>query len=79
VAYRLAGLFTRLHAAEGLARQAVRIACDLDHPVYDCVYLALADRENASMVTADRRLSERLQNTPWHTRIRLLDAFDAER
>jgi len=30
-----------------------------DHPVYDCVYLALAEHEDATFVTADRRLVER--------------------
>jgi predicted nucleic acid-binding protein len=28
--------------------------------VYDCVYLALAEREHASFVTADRRLLRRI-------------------
>jgi predicted nucleic acid-binding protein len=27
----------------------------LDHPVYDCVYLALAEREHPALVTADQR------------------------
>jgi predicted nucleic acid-binding protein len=35
--------------------QALSIACRLSHPVYDCVYLALAMREQATMVTADKR------------------------
>jgi predicted nucleic acid-binding protein len=35
--------------------QALSIACRLKHPVYDCVYLALAMRERATMVTADKR------------------------
>lgn len=25
----------------------------LNHPIYDCTYLALAERENISLVTAD--------------------------
>ena len=35
--------------------QALSIACRLNHPVYDCVYLALAIRERAIVVTADKR------------------------
>jgi predicted nucleic acid-binding protein len=32
-------------------------AIDLDHPIYDCFYLALAVRERASLATADARLA----------------------
>ncbi len=40
---------------ETLRADAVRLALALDHPVYDCVYLALAHRIGATVVTADRR------------------------
>jgi predicted nucleic acid-binding protein len=43
-----------------LLGRAMRIARRLKHPVYDCVYLALAEREHASFVTADRRLLRRI-------------------
>ena len=36
------------------------LARRLDHPLYDCVYLALAEREEATLVTADQRLRRRL-------------------
>jgi predicted nucleic acid-binding protein len=29
---------------------------ELDHPVYDCFYLALAERERAPLISADKRL-----------------------
>jgi predicted nucleic acid-binding protein len=32
------------------------LACHLDHPVYDCLYLALARREAAILLTDDQRL-----------------------
>jgi predicted nucleic acid-binding protein len=35
---------------------AIELAFDLQHPIYDCVYLALAEREKAALITADRRL-----------------------
>jgi predicted nucleic acid-binding protein len=35
------------------------LARRLSHPVYDCVYLALAERERARFVTADQRLLRR--------------------
>ena len=35
--------------------EALRLAQLLDHPVYDCVYLALALLREVPVVTADRR------------------------
>ena len=40
---------------ETVSADAVRLALALDHPVYDCMYLALAHRIGATVVTADRR------------------------
>jgi predicted nucleic acid-binding protein len=37
--------------------QAIAIAIELHHPVYDCLYLAAAVREGGSVVTADARFS----------------------
>ena len=45
----------RWHDDETVSAGAVRLALDLDHPVYDCMYLALAHRIGATVVTADRR------------------------
>ena len=42
-------------ADESVAADAARLALALDHPVYDCVYLALAHRIGAVMLTADRQ------------------------
>ena len=38
--------------------EALALACHLDHPVYDCLYLALARREAAQLLTADQRLEK---------------------
>ena len=43
-----------------LLPRAMQVARRLSHPVYDCVYLALAEAEHASFVTADRRLLRRI-------------------
>ncbi len=42
---------------ETIGADAVRLALALDHPVYDCVYLALAHRIGAMVITADRRFA----------------------
>ena len=50
------GLFTTLVPMAELAARATEIAIALKHPVYDCFYLALAERERAPLITADKRL-----------------------
>ena len=48
---------------EALCSDAVRLAVALDRPVYDCVYLALAHRVDARLVTADVRFANALATT----------------
>src|SRR5919198_2103472 len=43
-----------------LLGRALELARRLRHPVYDCVYLALAQGEDATLVTADQRLITRV-------------------
>lgn len=60
-AHRLLELLTKamphLEASERLLPRALALSMVIDHPVYDCLYLALAERENAVLVTDDQRLS----------------------
>jgi predicted nucleic acid-binding protein len=41
---------------EELRVRAFTLAFDLKHPIYDCFYLALAERERCPLITADSRL-----------------------
>jgi predicted nucleic acid-binding protein len=52
------GLVPLIVSAADLYEEALRLAIDLDHPIYDCFYLALALRNRAPLATADRTLSE---------------------
>ena len=70
--------FDELVPLRSLASRAAEIARALDHPVYDCFYLALAEREGACLVTADRRLLGRVAGTPWQERARDLASFAQE-
>ncbi len=65
IASEIAGLFDRISALGPLAARASVVARVLDHPVYDCFYVALAERDGGRLVTADRRFAERLQGTEW--------------
>ena len=47
----------RLFENAALAPRALAIATELDHPIYDCFYLALAEREQLPLVTADGKLA----------------------
>ncbi len=40
-----------------LGPAALQIAVRREHPIYDCFYLALAQREGLPLATADRRLA----------------------
>jgi predicted nucleic acid-binding protein len=40
-----------------LLEPATKLAIALDHPAYDCTYLALAESLSCDLVTADQRLS----------------------
>ena len=57
------GMPVRWNADETVCADAVRLALALDRPVYDCVYLALAYRLEARLVTADRRFANALAPT----------------
>ena len=48
--------FAALALDEELRGRALAIAVDLNHPIYDCFYLALAEREHAPLISADKRL-----------------------
>jgi predicted nucleic acid-binding protein len=49
-------VFTRLVPTVELAVRATEMAIELRHPIYDCFYLALAERERCALITADGRL-----------------------
>lgn len=59
-----------------LMQDAVALATRLEHPIYDCLYLALAERWAVEMITADRafvkRCRERLSGEPALRRLREL-------
>jgi len=48
--------YSRIILLAALADGALDLAIKLRHPIYDCFYLALAQRERCALVTADRRL-----------------------
>lgn len=52
--------------------EALRLAIEIAHSVYDCLYLALAIRHDTYVVTADRRFAAIAQLPDFKGRVRLL-------
>lgn len=69
---KLFEIFDTLHPIGALMIRAAEIGRLLDHPVYDCVYLACAEREESPVVTADRRLLRAVSGSGWEPLCRSL-------
>lgn len=54
--------------------RAVEIALELGHPVYDCIYLALAEAQGDRLLTADRRFLKAVAGTPYAEQVEELAA-----
>ena len=48
-----------------LGERGLQIALSLQHPIYDCVYIALAEALGSVLVTADQSLVRKLGGTPF--------------
>lgn len=75
VASRAPHMFVERFPLDALAPRGSTIAVSLDHPVYDCFYLALAERVDVPVVTADRRLLAKVTGTPWESHAVHLETF----
>ena len=58
------GLFNELVTAAPLLARAQNWCPALDHPAYDCLYLALAEMRSAVLLTQDQRLLKKLEPLP---------------
>lgn len=65
-----------LRRSRPLAGHALKISCRLDHPIYDCFYLALAENLDVPLVSADRRFINVVRRSKMRTiEIKLLSEF----
>ena len=58
------GFFRTLVPIIQLMPRATDIMIELVHPIYDCIYLALAERESLPLVTVDQRLIDIAKRLP---------------
>lgn len=77
IAAVVAGFFSSLTATSLLAPRAIAIARELDHPVYDCLYLALAEAHQTTLVTADTRFLAKLSGSGWKASAVALASYGA--
>ena len=56
----LLGVRLRIAPERLLFSRAIELACQLNHPAYDCFYLALADLLGTAVVTADQRFANKV-------------------
>jgi predicted nucleic acid-binding protein len=63
---QLPTVFASLWPIRDLVADALVISRILRHPVYDCIYLALAWRTNILVVTADERFLRVAQAAAWN-------------
>ena len=47
-----------LSSSADLIERAAQVAVQIDHPVYDCLYIACAEAPGSTLITADRRLRD---------------------
>ena len=59
----------RTHPVLPLLSAALDVAMAVDHSLYDCLYLALAEAEDCRVVTADRRFLRSVRGGVWSDRI----------
>jgi predicted nucleic acid-binding protein len=65
----------RLEPLRPLLEPATRLALTLDHPAYDCVYLAVARKLDCPMVTADEVLCRKARSAAFSPPLLLLADF----
>ncbi len=46
-----------------LAGRALEIACEVQHPIHDCFYLAEAENRGDTLVTADKRFLHKVADS----------------
>ena len=55
-----------------LAERAARLVLEIDHPIYDCLYLACAELSDSDLITADRRFADKAAERLPDARVRYI-------
>jgi predicted nucleic acid-binding protein len=71
----LPSLFETIVPSTLLVARALRIAIEMAHPVYDCLYIACSEHVDADLVTADARFVAKLRAGSSGARAHALSEF----
>ena len=63
IAQGITSYFVRLYPAAELHERALEIGLALGHPVYDCFFLACAEKSGSLLITDDRRLIDAVKGS----------------
>ena len=61
-----------LHPIGHMIEHAMQAALDLDHPIYDCLYLACAEATESTLITADEKLANKVASSSLDTDVRYI-------
>jgi predicted nucleic acid-binding protein len=64
--------FAEILPAGALLQDALAIACSLQHPIYDCIYLAASQSTETPLITSDATFVAKLAGTPYAANVVLL-------
>ena len=64
--------FSRLYPSVALLDSSLELSVRLGHAIYDCLYLALALREDVALITADKKFENAACRGGFASQIRLL-------
>ena len=70
---------TRFVPARELLLPALEMSVELRHPIYDCLYLALALREGEMLVTDDRAFLRKTADSRWRENVLSMSDFAKRR
>ncbi len=73
IASDLQAMRVEFHRSGDLLMPAVKLAIQLSHPVYDCLYLALGIAHDWIVVTADERFVATVAFTPFAPYVRFIE------
>ncbi|MGE0212843.1 MAG: type II toxin-antitoxin system VapC family toxin [Parvibaculaceae bacterium] len=54
---------------ESILQQAIEVAIEIEHSVYDCLYLVVAQRHDCQLVTADTKFVAKVRQTRFGSRV----------
>lgn len=66
-----------LHPIGDLIERAMQVSLEVNHPVYDCLYLACVEATKSRLVTADEKLANKVAGSSLDTDVRYIGANGA--